>query len=76
MVAGQDAGGGGVNEADECASDFDQSELSAKEPGVVAPMSDEVLVFGSHVWVGKCAALGLEEGVHALVRRDHVETCK
>jgi hypothetical protein len=73
VVAGRYLGGGSVDEADECVSDFDWSELSAEEPGVVAPMADEKLMFGPSVGGSEGTALWLEDWSDTLVGRDHVK---
>ena len=70
-----DLRGGGVNEAGKGAGNFDRSELHAQEPGVIAPMVEEVLVFDARVGVDEGAALRLEDGAYTLVGRDHVKTC-
>jgi hypothetical protein len=42
-------GGGGVEEADKCVGNFDGDIFRVKEPGVVAAVTDEILVLDAGV---------------------------
>jgi hypothetical protein len=75
-VAGWNLHRGGIDEADEGASDINGDVFREEEPRVVATVPDEELLFDSGVRVGECAALWLEDGPDMLVRCDNVEACK
>jgi hypothetical protein len=72
-VAGWDVGGGGVDEADVRAGDFDRGVLGLEESRVIAAVADEVLEFDPGIGVGERSALWLEDRADTLVWRDHVE---
>ena len=76
VVAGQYLGSGGINETDKGAGYVNGNVLSAEEPGVVAAMPDEELLFDAGVRVGEGTALWLEDGSDTLVGRDDVEPCE
>ena len=69
-------GRGGVDKADEHAGNFDGDIFHMKEPGVIAAVLDEILVFDAGVEVSEGTALWLQDGADALVRHDDVEPCK
>jgi hypothetical protein len=74
--AGWDFQGGGVDEADKGTRYVDRDVLRAEEPGVVATVPDEELLFDSGVRFGERAALWLEDGSDAPVGRYDVEACE
>jgi hypothetical protein len=72
-VRGRDVGGGGIDEVDVRAGDFDRGVLGLEEPRVIAAVANEVLEFDPGVGVGERATLWLEDRADTLVWRDHVE---
>jgi hypothetical protein len=76
VVACQDLSGGGINEADESADNFDRSILCLQEPGVIAAMTKEVFKFNSGFGVSEGKALWLEDWADVLVWCYNIETRK
>ena len=75
-VAGRYLGSGGIDKTDKGAGYVDGNVLHVEEPGVIAAVPDEELLFDAGVRVGEDTALWLEDGSDTFVGRDNIEPCK
>ena len=50
--------------------------FQVQEPGVIAAVAEEVLLFDAGVGIYKCALLWLDDGVDAFASCDDIESCE
>ena len=74
MEAGGYIIGADICDAGKYLGGINRGVFCMQEPGVIAAMTEEVLVFNAKVSIGEHASLWLEDGADAFVRGDDIET--